>query len=131
MAEDNDWADTVRSGFAYDVACFIGDPKDANFNVKLGYYLAHISFEMSLARVAQGRAVSRDAVRAACCEIEDRRHDPKVDALIAKAEALLIDIIPLQRGFGGLRSATAQAAEGPPPLSRQRPGMVQAKVISK
>jgi chromosomal replication initiation ATPase DnaA len=52
-------------------------------------YLAHTGFEMSLQRVAAAFDRDRSTVAHACHKIEDRRDDPRFDALLEQMEDAL------------------------------------------
>jgi len=61
----------------------------AAFGRQVAMYLAHISFEMSLSRVASAFGRDRTTVSHACHLIEDRRDDPKFDLKLDGLEGLL------------------------------------------
>lgn len=52
-------------------------------------YLAHVSFGMSLSRVATAFGRDRSTVAHACQVIEDRRDEPVFDARVEQLEAFL------------------------------------------
>ncbi|MEM6626550.1 MAG: helix-turn-helix domain-containing protein [Pseudomonadota bacterium] len=54
---------------------------------QVAMYLAHVGFEMSLARVAAAFGRDRSTVAHACHLIEDRRDDPVFDAWLEDLEA--------------------------------------------
>ncbi len=59
------------------------------FGRQVAMYLAHISFELSLSRVAMAFGRDRTTVSHACHLVEDRRDDPKFDALLEGLESVL------------------------------------------
>lgn len=56
---------------------------------QVAMYLTHISFELSLSRVAQAFRRDRTTASHACHVIEDRRDDPEFDAQLDRLEAFL------------------------------------------
>ncbi|MET0547282.1 MAG: helix-turn-helix domain-containing protein [Caulobacterales bacterium] len=62
---------------------------DTAFVRQAAMYLAHVSFEMSLARVASAFERDRSTVAHACRLIEDRRDEPDFDAHIGALEEAL------------------------------------------
>jgi chromosomal replication initiation ATPase DnaA len=61
----------------------------AAFARQVAMYLAHVGFEMSLARVAVACGRDRSTVAHACHLIEDRREQPAFDAWLEQLEASL------------------------------------------
>ncbi len=61
----------------------------AAFGRQVAMYLAHISFELSLSRVAMAFGRDRTTVSHACHLVEDRRDDPKFDTLLEALESIL------------------------------------------
>lgn len=61
----------------------------AAFARQVAMYLAHVGFEMSLARVAVASGRDRSTVAHACHLIEDRREQPAFDAWLEQLEASL------------------------------------------
>ncbi|PHS27813.1 MAG: chromosomal replication initiator DnaA [Robiginitomaculum sp.] len=59
------------------------------FGRQIAMYLAHISFELSLSRVAMAFGRDRTTVSHACHLVEDRRDDPEFDAKLEDLESLL------------------------------------------
>lgn len=59
------------------------------FGRQIAMYLAHISFELSLSRVAAAFGRDRTTVSHACHLIEDRRDDPAFDARLDDLENVL------------------------------------------
>ncbi len=59
------------------------------FGRQVAMYLAHISFELSLSRVAIAFSRDRTTVSHACHLIEDRRDDPEFDARLDDLENVL------------------------------------------
>jgi chromosomal replication initiation ATPase DnaA len=59
------------------------------FGRQIAMYLAHISFELSLSRVAMAFGRDRTTVSHACHLVEDRRDDPDFDAKLEDLESLL------------------------------------------
>jgi len=59
------------------------------FGRQVAMYLAHISFELSLSRVAMAFGRDRTTVSHACHLVEDRRDDPVFDAQLEDLESLL------------------------------------------
>ncbi|MBI1339268.1 chromosomal replication initiator DnaA [bacterium] len=58
----------------------------AAFARQIAMYLSHVSFGMSLARVASAFARDRSTVAHACQIVEDRRDDPTFDAWLETLE---------------------------------------------
>jgi hypothetical protein len=56
---------------------------------QLAMYLTHVSYAMSLARVARVFGRDRSTVSHACHLIEDRRDDPDFDHMVARLEEAL------------------------------------------
>ena len=56
---------------------------------QVAMYLTHISFELSLSRVAAAFGRDRTTASHACHVIEDRRDDPEFDAQLDRLEAFL------------------------------------------
>ena len=90
------WADLARrlSAFAFDVPLgeiLAGSRRHAPvaFARQVAMYLSHVAGGLSLTEV--GSAFSRDRTTAshACHIVEDRRDDPRLDALIASLENAL------------------------------------------
>jgi len=67
---------------------------DAAATRQLAMYLAHVAFEMSLAKVAIVFERDRSTVAHACRLIEERREDPEFDAHVDALEALLREAPP-------------------------------------
>lgn len=61
----------------------------AAFARQVAMYVAHVAFELSLARVADAFGRDRSTVAHACHVIEDRREDDAFDDWIAALEASL------------------------------------------
>ncbi len=61
----------------------------AAFGRQVAMYLAHISFEMSLSRVASAFGRDRTTVSHACHLVEDRRDDDQFDLKLDRLESLL------------------------------------------
>ncbi len=61
----------------------------AAFGRQVAMYLAHISFEMSLSRVANAFGRDRTTVSHACHLVEDRRDDSQFDLKLDRLESLL------------------------------------------
>ena len=61
----------------------------AAFARQLAMYLAHVSFGLSLSRVAIAFERDRSTVAHACHLIEDRREDADFDAWLERLEAML------------------------------------------
>lgn len=59
------------------------------FARQVAMYLAHVGFELSLARVAVAFGRDRSTVAHACHTIEDRREAPAFDRMIAALEAMM------------------------------------------
>ncbi len=59
------------------------------FGRQVAMYLAHISFELSLSRVAMAFGRDRTTVSHACHLVEDRRDDPEFDARLEDLENIL------------------------------------------
>lgn len=72
----------------------------AAFARQVAMYLCHVSFELSLGRIARAFGRDRSTVAHACHQIEDRRDHPGFDDWIAALE-------------GMLREAPAPFAAGP------------------
>jgi chromosomal replication initiation ATPase DnaA len=58
---------------------------DAAFARQVAMYLCHVSFELSLARVALAFGRDRSTVAHACHVIEDRREEPQFDLWMLRA----------------------------------------------
>lgn len=70
------------------------------FARQVAMYLCHVSFELSLARIARAFDRDRSTVAHACHVIEDRRDDPTFDSWIAALEEMVRDApAPAQRSF--------------------------------
>jgi chromosomal replication initiation ATPase DnaA len=99
----NPQTDAARVALAMNVASFAtGVPVDEIGAVTRGgarsaaarqvaMYLAHVAFEMSLARVAQAFRRDRSTVAHACHLVEDLRDDSAFDVQISQLEDLLRD----------------------------------------
>lgn len=61
------------------------------FARQVAMYLCHVSFELSLARIARAFDRDRSTVAHACHVIEDRRDDPAFDVWIAALEEMVRD----------------------------------------
>lgn len=61
----------------------------AAFGRQVAMYLAHISFELSLSRVAIAFGRDRTTVSHACHLVEDRRDDPQFDSKLDGLDNLL------------------------------------------
>lgn len=59
------------------------------FARQVAMYLAHVSFEFSLSRVAQSFGRDRTTAAHACHVVEDRRDDPAFDACLDQLEGFL------------------------------------------
>ena len=79
----------ARVDAAIAVAGFIGDPADRVGTEQVGFYLAHVAFDVPLSRIASAAGVGRSVIASACHAIEDRRDDEAFDAVIAVAEQSL------------------------------------------
>jgi chromosomal replication initiation ATPase DnaA len=62
---------------------------EVSFARHVAMYLCHVGFELSLARVAAAFGRDRSTVAHSCHLVEDRRDDPRFDALIASLESML------------------------------------------
>ncbi|MAL09678.1 MAG: chromosomal replication initiator DnaA [Maricaulis sp.] len=70
---------------------------------QVAMYLAHISFELSLSRVALAFRRDRTTASHACHVVEDRRDDPDFDARLDRLEAFLRSA-PLPTEISGCRN---------------------------
>ncbi len=64
---------------------------------QIAMYLAHVSFEMSLAKVADAFGRDRSTVAHACHRIEDLREEPRFDSWLDGLEEALRAIHDLRR----------------------------------
>ncbi len=93
-----------------DMMCATRGAAHAAFVRQVAMYLAHISFEMSLSRVAYAFERDRSTVAHACRVIEDKRDEPEFDARVgALEEALRLAPAPGVRMLA-LRAAAREAA---------------------
>lgn len=93
--------DIAMARLAADVACYaLGAPAQKIFDLRnsarevvfarqVAMYLCHVSFELSLARVAAAFGRDRSTVAHACHGVEDRREEPQFDLWIADLEWML------------------------------------------
>lgn len=93
--------DFAAARLAADVAGFgLGVPPDVILNGSRGsaevsfarhvaMYLCHVGFELSLTRVATAFGRDRSTVAHSCHLVEDRRDEPRFDALVASLESML------------------------------------------
>lgn len=72
-----------------DMMCPTRGATHAAFVRQIAMYLAHVAFEMSLARVAYAFERDRSTVAHACRVIEDKRDDDEFDARIGALEEAL------------------------------------------
>lgn len=63
---------------------------------QVAMYLAHVSFGMSLARVAYAFSRDRSTVAHACHVVEDWREDPDFDLWLDRLETSLGILVPLK-----------------------------------
>jgi len=79
-----------------------GGQRDA-FARQVSMYLAHVAFELSLARVAAAFQRDRSTVAHACHLVEDRREDPVFDGWVGALETALREAPPLTLDLMGAR----------------------------
>lgn len=116
---DGRWANRERTGRSADPCRLARDISSAFFDVAVSdlmraqrssaevcharhvaMYLSHVSFQISLIRVAKSFGRDRTSVAHAIRRIEDHRDDPDFDALLARLERLASSVRSFMEGAG-------------------------------